>query len=423
MLKLQVPKCLFFFMLYLAVTNCVAQAYTPAANSKAIVTSGKARFTILTDRVIRMEYAPDSVFNDLSTITFQNRNLPVPVFETKNENGILLITTSYLKLRYTLNSGSFNSKNLQIEYHDQARNFTWKPGLNDKQNLKGTTRTLDGTSGTFSYQTIKKIKLDDGVISRSGWALVDDSQKPNFDNSDWPWVQNNGTPHNTDWYFFGYGNNYKSALLDYTHISGKISLPPKFAFGVWYSKYSQYTEQDFKNIVAGYETHGIPLDVLVIDMDWHQTQSSDPEAFAKYKPTPDGWTGFTWSKKYFPDYAGFLKWTNDKNIQTCLNLHPASGVQAHEATYCQFANAIGFDTTGCQPIKFDITNKQFAKNYFDVLLHPYEKAGVDFWWLDWQQYSNTGIKGVNPTFYLNYLSSTGMAGWVINVIKLVLAAM
>jgi alpha-glucosidase (family GH31 glycosyl hydrolase) len=395
------------FYLFIFFTGS-AQNTNPIANTNAVIVSGKARFTILTDRVIRLEYAPDSTFNDLATITFQNRNLPVPVFETKNENGYLLITTAYLKLRYTLNSGLFNSKNLQIEYRDQAHNFTWKPGLKDKQNLKGTTRTLDGTSGTFSYQTLKKIKLDDGIISRSGWALVDDSQKPNFDNSDWPWVQNNSTPANTDWYFFGYGSNYKSALLDYTNISGKISLPPKFAFGVWYSRYYQYTEQDFKNIVAGYESHGIPLDVLVIDMDWHQTKSSDPDAFAKYKPAPDGWTGFTWSKKYFPDYAGFLKWTNNKNIQTCLNLHPASGVQAHEATYCQFANAIGFDTTGCQPIKFDITNKQFAKNYFDVLLHPYEKAGVDFWWLDWQQYSNTGIKGVNPTFYLNYLHFSDM---------------
>ncbi len=408
MLKLQLPKYLLFSLFVLLLSYCFAQPYQPVANPAAIITAGPVRFTLLSERVIRMEYAPDSVFNDLATITFLNRNLPVPKHETTYKDGHLLISTAFLQLNYTLHTGNFNAKNLSIRYNDPEQKFTWHPGLKDKQNLKGTTRTLDGTSGKFSFQTMKKVKADDGIISRSGWALIDDSHKPGFDNSDWPWVQNSTTPANTDWYFFGYGTDYKAALLDFTNISGKISLPPKFAFGVWYSRYYQYTEQDFKDIVTGYENHGLPLDVLVIDMDWHQTKTSDPDAFAKFKNTPDDWTGFTWSKKYFPDYAAFLQWTNEKNIQTCLNLHPASGVQPHETTYCQFAGAMGIDTAGCPAIPFNITNKQFAKNYFDVLLHPYEKAGVDFWWLDWQQYNNTGIKGVNPTFYLNYVHFSDM---------------
>ena len=36
-------------------------------------------------------------------------------------------------------------------------------------------------------------------------------------------------------------------------------------------------------------------------------------------------------------------------------------------------------------VPFDITNKKFATNYLDLLHHPLEKQGVDFWWLDWQQ--------------------------------------
>lgn len=385
-----------------------AQSYNPVAAPNAIVEAGKARFTILTERLIRMEYSNDSTFNDQPTITILNRNLPTPEFRTRTENGVLIVSTSYLTLTYKISGGGFNNRNLKIDYADNSRSFTWKPGMRDPKNMHGTTRTLDGTLGKFSFQTLKKINTGEGLISRSGWALINDSEKPVFDTTDWPWVQNSATAKNIDWYFFGYGSNYKAALYDFTSISGKISLPPKFAFGIWYSRYYQYSEQDFKDIVAGYESHGLPLDVLVIDMDWHMTKTSDPDAFAKFNPQPDAWTGFTWSKKYFPDYQGFLKWTDSKNIKTCLNLHPASGVQAHEATYCQFANAMGFDTAGCHTIPFDITNKQFAKSYFDVLLHPYEKAGVDFWWLDWQQYSQTKLKGVNPTFYLNYVHFSDM---------------
>lgn len=38
--------------------------YTPAANPRAIVVSGRARFTVLTDRVIRIEWSRNGTFED-----------------------------------------------------------------------------------------------------------------------------------------------------------------------------------------------------------------------------------------------------------------------------------------------------------------------------------------------------------------------
>lgn len=384
-----------------------AQVYHPVALPAAVVTNGRARFTVLTGGLIRMEYASDSVFTDQASLTFVNRELPVPVYQIRHQDGKLLIETSLLKLSYVEQSGPFSEKNLLVSYNDGVRQFSWRPGMKDKQNLKGTTRTLDGVSGKFSLMGMKKIRLDDGILSRSGWALIDDSERPLFDSSDWPWVEARKAVEQ-DWYFFGYGDHYKKALFDFTQVAGKISLPPKYAFGVWYSRYWAYTEAEMKDIVNGYAKNNLPLDVLVIDMDWHLTQKSSPEVFDKYTPKPNGWTGFTWEKKYFPDHKEFLGWVHEHHLQSCLNLHPAAGVQVHEAAYGAFANAMHADTVGHKPIPFDITNKTFAKNYFDVLLHPYEKEGVDFWWLDWQQWGNTNIKGVNPTFYLNYVHYSDM---------------
>lgn len=400
-------KQLFASFLLLFFCKANAQEYNPVANEKATVTNGKARFTVLTDGLLRMEYSNDSGFCNQASLTFVNRNLPVPQFQVQHENGWLVITTSQLTLHYQEGTGAFTAKNLRIDYKDASRNFSWKPGTKDKQNLKGTTRTLDGVIGKFSLYGMKKIKLEDGIISRSGWALIDDSEKPLFDNSEWPWVEARKTAEQ-DLYFFGYGNNYKKAMFDFISVAGKISLPPKFAFGIWYSRYWNYTEQEMKDIVNDYEKNDIPLDVLVVDMDWHETEKSSPEIFKNASPKLNGWTGFTWEKKYFPDYKEFLQWTNNKRIQTCMNLHPAAGVQWHEDAYSAFAKAMNFDTSKRAAIPFDITNKNFAKNYFDVLLHPYEKAGVDFWWLDWQQWGSTNIKGVNPTFYLNYVHYSDM---------------
>lgn len=43
-----------------------------------------------------------------------------------------------------------------------------------------------------------------------------------------------------DWYFFGHGLNFKQALLDFSIISGPISIPPTSAFGTWWSRWYNY---------------------------------------------------------------------------------------------------------------------------------------------------------------------------------------
>lgn len=44
------------------------------------------------------------------------------------------------------------------------------------------------------------------------------------------------------------------------------------------------------------------------------------------------------------------------------------------------------------------------KTLFDVVLHPMEKKGIDFWWLDWQQWPNDKkISNLSNTWWLNYV--------------------
>ena len=75
-----------------------------------------------------------------------------------------------------------------------------------------------------------------------------------------------------DLYFFGHGHNYKLAISEFTTLAGSIPLPPRYIFGVFFSRYWAYNEPDEKQIIKEYAIeHMIPLDVLVIDMDWHKT--------------------------------------------------------------------------------------------------------------------------------------------------------
>ena len=140
----------------------------------------------------------------------------------------------------------------------------------------GTTRTLDGALGDKTKEPIGP-----GLISRDGWVVVDDSARPLFDsddfsfvngeNSPWPWVMQRPAGDRQDWYFFGYGHDYKQALGDFIKVAGRIPLPPRFAFGAWWSRYWAYTDQELDDLVRGFRENDVPLDVLVIDMDWHPT--------------------------------------------------------------------------------------------------------------------------------------------------------
>lgn len=373
----------------------------PAADPQAIVSYDDVRFTVLTPQLIRLEWAADRQFEDRASLVFINRRLPVPAFQTAEQGDWLLLSTEKLTLRYKRKSGAFRADNLQVELEVSGRRVVWAPGAVDSGNLGGTIRTLDGVQGATA--------LDAGLLSRDGWVLIDDSQRPLFDSSDWPWVVPRPPGQKQDWYFFGFGHDYKKALQEFTRVAGKIALPPRFAFGTWWSRYWAYSDQDLLELVQAFQEHDVPLDVLVIDMDWHQTfgvrwweNKKDQSGHTL------GWTGYTWNRLYFPDPPPFLRWLHQQGLKTTLNMHPASGVQPHEEQYAEMARAMGLDPKSQKYVPFEITNKKFAEHYLNLLHHPLEQQGVDFFWLDWQQEHITGVPGLSPTWWLNYVHSTDL---------------
>ena len=398
-----------------AAAGAAETADDPVADPRAVVKLGNARFTILTPQLIRMEWALDGKFEDHASFVFLSRRLPVPRFEhsVTNNGRTLTIKTDALTLVYTPDeskanqSGRFAPDNLSISLTVSGKPATWRPGMTDDQNLMGTARTLDGALGDKTQAPIEQ-----GLISRAGWAVVDDSTRPLFDSADfrfrqgeksaWPWAMERPGGTRQDWYFFGYGHDYKKALGDYVRVAGRIPLPPRFAFGTWWSRYWTYSDQEIEEIVKGFHENGVPLDVFVIDMDWHPNFGTDFTVKDASGHTR-GWTGYSWNKNLFPDPEPFLAKLHAAGLKTSLNLHPASGIQPWEDAYPQMARAMGIDPKTGQYVPYDITDKKYATNYLSLVLHPLEKQGIDFWWLDWQQEPTTKMPDVDPIWWLNYV--------------------
>ncbi len=389
------------------------KAQSPVASPEATVVSGNARFTILTPEMVRIEYSDKGVFEDRATFTVQNRKMSsVPQFVKNEDDDYLYISTDKLNLKYRKGTNPktlpASPRNLTITMDHDGKPVTWYPGKPDPLNLKGTCRTLDGSNGDN-----KRAELENGLISRSGWAVIDDSwSAPRADGSrsfafepndevGYDWWTDRKDSHALDIYFMGYGREYKKAIADFTKIAGKIPLPPAYVFGYWYSKYASYSSDDYRQIMADLESNGIPADVMILDMDWHWNGDANSGSAGI-----GGWTGWSWNTNLIPEPEKLLDEIHDKNFKIALNLHPADGINSHEspAYYNAMKSELGgkYDENG--NIAWSLDFPDFTKSFFKNVIRDHESEGVDFWWLDWQQHlTSPYTSGLGQTFWCNHV--------------------
>ena len=178
------------------------------------------RISVLTDKLIRLEYSKNGQFEDRHTQLIQNRDFGEVEVEATETPELLDINTNFFRLRY--NKGEFNNQNLFIALKGQFFIFgsRWYFG-EPIETLKGTTRTLDQANGA--------IELEDGIISKSGYAILDDSngfigdEKEGFIKKE----------SEVDLYVFAYGHDYRGAIRDFYHLTGATPLLPRYALGNW----------------------------------------------------------------------------------------------------------------------------------------------------------------------------------------------
>ncbi len=387
-------------------TNLYGRNPASAADPLAVVQGEHYRFSVLSDMVIRMEYSPAGRFVDAQTQIVLNRKFPVPEFHVNEREDKLEIITKYLVVTYDKKPFSKTGLTVQVMGNNYMRKTgTWFYGdweLLQEGNLLGTATTLDSECGEWYYKPSKDetkiwgepdkpVELCYGLLSKNGFSVIDDSASLVF--TDDGWVEPAEKGH-IDIYFMAFGRNYLGALDFFYQLSGKTPMLPRFALGNWWSRYYSYTQEEYLALQDRFRDEHLPISVGVLDMGWHLVDI-DP----KYGR---GWTGYTWNKELFPDAAGMMRELHDRGMHVSLNVHPADGIRAHEEMYTEMAKALGVDYEHEVPIQFDITDRKFLDAYFKYLHHPNEEMGVDFWWMDWQQGSNSLAEGFDPLWMLNH---------------------
>ena len=358
-----------------------------SANPSQIYQSGSIRITVIAPELIRVEFDRNRRFLDQATQAVWFRDCGTCAFSVEQQEKHLTVKTE--------------KATFYIDNRKQIIDFVELDGFrisaDNKDNLKGTYRTLDRAMGS--------VPLGKGIIGRNGVAVMkDDTLILDADGRCKP------RPQEKDLYCFAV-KDHRRALELYYKITGAPPMVPRYALGNWWSRYYAYTQQEYLNLMDKFIRQDIPFTVATIDMDWHWVDVKNKFGYKRelgMYPSSLGWTGYSWNTDLFPDYKAMLRELKAKNLHITVNLHPASGVRAFEDQYEAMCAAMGKEPDG-KAIPFDGTDPNFLNAYFRILHKPYEADGVDFWWIDWQQGFWSKMKGLDPLWVCNHYHTLDLA--------------
>jgi alpha-glucosidase (family GH31 glycosyl hydrolase) len=389
------------------------QAYNPLPNPEMVVVASdnNTRVTVFNECFLRVEMTAkpgSSTFEDRASLAFINRDQPLIGWDWEEQYGTLIVTTPCLTLQYRLGASSFANGALNISSAPgKSPSFAWdlNQGLVSPRNLLGTIRSLD----MLETMDLNCTRNADIIIygeplhcvwspySQDGWHVVDDTSTTLLEGD---WVTNATSSDKQDLYFFGHGIDYAGAIQDFVKVSGRSPLLPKFAMGIIWSRWYDLSFADVRRVVEnGYQSRALPIDMFVLDMDWHSVQG---------KPGQE-WTGWSFDRNLFQVPDDFWAWIQYHKLGASLNVHDADGVRPYEVRYKEFAQAVGADPNADTTIPAWFDDQTYMNAVEDVLLEPFQVgSGYRFAiWRDWQQgMVGVNTRGLNPTIWLNHASVT-----------------
>eukprot|EP00392_Amoebophrya_sp_AT5.2_P000689 g690.t1 len=422
--------------------------------------SPQLRVTVLTDRLLRVQYAAHGAHavHDLPTTAVINRRFPlVADVQASSSDKIFRLETKKIKFEYDTSKPNWPDgfRLLELKEKDggtaiissasggregvgrvsrraagpgpQPRSplltltttpkaprqqpataatptyGTWEPAEPYAGNLLGTIRTLD----SFENPDLDCAKMNDtkdenhcryGVLSTTGIALLDDTGMPVYADFGMQPSANpcatpdhlGATPSCADLYLFAYGRDFAGALSAFRTLSGAAPMPPRYAFGVWFTRWYDFDDENVRDMVAKFENSNVPLDVWIFDMNWHKFGD---------------WGGFSWNENILPQpdklVQGHLK--GEKGLHVGLNFHDADGVKKTEEKYAALKELLNLPKDFAEDIPFVPANASYLQAVEEAVVAP---LGIDIPWIDYQQgeksFNVSGqIPNLNPTVMLN----------------------
>ena len=243
--------------------------------NKCIVKGQNFRFSVLTPRLIRLEYNSNGIFEDRPTSLVVNRKFSNTIFNMAIDENFLTISTEYFTLKYNKEK-PLTSSTIKVTVNETSKE--WTPGYRDVRNVGGIGYSLD------EYN--EKFKLSKGLYSLDGFVAIDDSKNYVIDNENF--IKREPT---TDIYLFVYRTDLGLCLQDYFNLTGYPPMIPRYALGCWWYKNDRYNMYEIDEILKKFHDIKIPISVFLLGDKWHSNIGNytyDRELFKPSKNTDIG---------------------------------------------------------------------------------------------------------------------------------------
>ena len=222
-------------------------------NNRFIVKGTNYRFTVLTPRLIRIEYNKNGAFEDRATSLVVNRTFGDSNFSRTEDEVSLTIGTEYFTLTY-IKDRPIAGNNIKVTINGTDKE--WYPGHKEIRNVGSITYSLDDLS--------TNLKLGKGLYSMDGFVVIDDSK--NFVIENEAFLPREET---TDLYLFAYRNDLGLCLQDYFTLTGYPPMIPRYALGCWWYKNDVYNMTSIDDTLKKFNDNKIPISIFLLGDKWH----------------------------------------------------------------------------------------------------------------------------------------------------------
>ncbi len=307
--------------------------------------------SIIDQRILKFRYANDGYFeNDFSYAIDPEYVQGDSRYKFEDHAAQLLIQTAELKCYISKADCTVKICNKADEViMEDEKGYHWKEekkyggdvvirtlksaanlkyySLGDKTgrlNLNGTRRELWGTDcygyGNESDPVYKNIPFFTALNGNSGYGIfLDNSFRTFFD------FGNERQEALSFWaqggimrYYFIYGPSLLDVVKDYTELTGRAPMPPKWALGYHQSKWSYYPETTVRELADNFRSKKVPCDVIHLDIDYM-----------------DGYRCFTWDNTRFPDPKKMIADLRAEGFKTIVIIDPGIKIDPYYSVYQQ----------------------------------------------------------------------------------------
>ena len=119
-------------------------------------------------------------------------------------------------------------------------------------------------------------------------------------------------------YYFIAGNSVGEIIKSYTHLTGRMPLPPLWSLGYQQCRYSYYPDREVTNLAENFRARDLPCDAIVLDIHYM-----------------DAYKIFTWDKNNFPNPKAMIASIKKLGFETVVICDPGikieDGYEAYES--------------------------------------------------------------------------------------------